>query len=114
MMKFIFIFGPALLELEGKWAWPPRALLMVWGLQTRPKSWPIIVGGQIKIVYPRDVARIENYLAVTRLFLEKFQKPKHSQSRLFKSVRWYSVYHNLPKYDRVMANCFSVRATSHG
>ena len=26
--------------LVGKWAWPPRVPLIVWGLQTRPKSWP--------------------------------------------------------------------------
>ena len=31
-----------------------------------------IVGGQI--VYPRDVAHIEKYLAVTRSFLEKISK----------------------------------------
>ena len=30
-------FGPLLV---GKWAWQPRAPLMVWGLQTQPKSWP--------------------------------------------------------------------------
>ena len=35
MLIFDFwFFGPL---LAGKWAWPP---LMVWGLQTRPKSWP--------------------------------------------------------------------------
>ena len=38
MLIFHFwLFGPLLV---GKWAWPPRALLMIWSLQTQPKSWP--------------------------------------------------------------------------
>ena len=31
---FVFV------TFAGKWAWPQRPLLMIWGLQTRPKSWP--------------------------------------------------------------------------
>ena len=34
---YFLFFGPL---LAGKLAWPPRAPLMVWGFQTRPKSWP--------------------------------------------------------------------------
>ena len=30
------IFGPL---FAVKWAWPPRAPLMIWGLQTRAKIW---------------------------------------------------------------------------
>ena len=33
----VLFFGPL---LAGKWAWPPRASLMVWGLHTQLKSWP--------------------------------------------------------------------------
>ena len=33
----VLIFWPL---SAGKLAWPPRALLMAWGLQTQPKSWP--------------------------------------------------------------------------
>ena len=33
----LLIFRPLLAE---KWAWPPHAPLMCWGLKTRPKSWP--------------------------------------------------------------------------
>ena len=28
--------------LAGKWAWPPRRRIRVWGLETRPKSWPTL------------------------------------------------------------------------
>ena len=34
------ISGPIGPLLAGKWAWPPRAPLMVWGLQTQPKRCP--------------------------------------------------------------------------
>ena len=36
LMLSAHFFGPL---LTGKWAWSPRAPLMVWGLQTQPKSW---------------------------------------------------------------------------
>ena len=36
IFQFKFL-GPL---LAGKWVWPPCASLMIWGLQTQPKSWP--------------------------------------------------------------------------
>ena len=43
-------------------------------------DYTVIEGGQI--VYPRHVGRIHKYLAVTRPFLEKTQKSKHSQNQV--------------------------------
>ena len=33
--------GPKILFLARRWAWPTRWRQRIWGLKTRPKSWPI-------------------------------------------------------------------------